>query len=168
MACEATAVQVLGSGASSSGIAFPLSQVSWEVSKEEIIWAGSPWFVHLGYLGDKSPVENSVTLGRIQALGLMTHWLCRKGTHLDVALQEWWQGLGTLGEAKQDLSHVNSGWPGSADLGTTCFSCFCRSDHQCWGSWCFLILEKDIYIYTRTAVSSSGGLLEKEQFMPRP
>lgn len=29
--------------------------------------------------------------------------------------------MGILGEAKQDLSPVNSGCPGSAELGTTCF-----------------------------------------------
>lgn len=69
-------------------------------------------------------MENSVTLGRVQALGMMTHWLCRKGNHLDVTLQECWQGVAVLGEAKQDLSHVNSGCPSSADLGTTCFPAF--------------------------------------------
>lgn len=63
----------------------------------------------------------SVAWGRVQALGMMTHWLCRKGNHLDVPQQEWWQGVGILGEAKQDPSRVNSGCPSSADLGTTCF-----------------------------------------------
>lgn len=29
--------------------------------------------------------------------------------------------MGTLGEAKQDPSHVNSGSPNSAHFGTTCF-----------------------------------------------
>lgn len=160
---KATAAQVLGSGASSSGNAFPLSQVSWKVSKEEIIWAGSPWFVHLGCPGDKSPVETSVTLGRVQALGMMTLWLYRKGSHLDIPQQEWWQGMGTLGEAEQDPSHVNSGSPSSAGFGTTCFPA------------CAEVITSaefpdigEINIYTHTAVSSSGGLLEKEQFMPRP
>lgn len=66
-------------------------------------------------------METSVSLGRVQALGVITHWLYRKGNHLVVPQLEWWQGVGTLGEAKQNPYHVNSGCPSSADLGTTCF-----------------------------------------------
>lgn len=67
-------------------------------------------------------METSVTLGRVQASGgVMTHWLCRKGNHLDVPLLEWWQGVVILQESKQDPSHVNSGCPSPANLGTTCF-----------------------------------------------
>jgi len=52
------------------------------------------------------PVKMSVTLGRVQTLGVITHLLCRKGTgnHLDVPLQERWQGAEVLEEAKQDTS----------------------------------------------------------------
>lgn len=48
----------------------------------------------------------SVPLGRVEALGVTTSLLCRKGTgnHLDVPLQGWWQGVGMLQEAKWDTS----------------------------------------------------------------